>query len=171
MGKCQQKGNFNLITTISLTIHHCGIAYNKPYFQPNILLKYCFQSLLDMAVILRQTENYDFGECKSSNPPPDVIPVQYSAGKAFTTGSNSPGKQRHRVICMVQCSNTVIYSLQEGSSGHPSSPEQFFADLGKKMQEVRYCHRSRNYSRGRLINMFLTVKLVYDVKLKLVQNV
>ena len=23
-----------------------------------------------MAVILRQTENYDYGECKSSNPPP-----------------------------------------------------------------------------------------------------
>ena len=39
------------------------------------------------------------------------------------------------------------------------------------MQEVWYCHRSRNYSRGRLINMFLTVKLVYYVKLKHVQNV
>ena len=52
------------------------------------------------------------GECKSSNPPPpDVVTVQYSAGKEFTTGSNLPGKRRHRVIFMVQFSNTVIYSL------------------------------------------------------------
>ena len=61
MGKCQEKGNFNLITTISLTIRHCCIACNTPYFPSNILQDYCFQFLMGMAVILRQTENYVYG--------------------------------------------------------------------------------------------------------------
>ena len=78
MGQCQQKGNFNLVTTISLTIRHCGVAYNTPYFPSNSLQNCCFQFLMGMAVILRQTENYDYWE--------------YSAGKEFTTGSNFPRK-------------------------------------------------------------------------------
>lgn len=49
-------------------------------------------------------------------------------------------------------------SRKEGSSGHPSSPEQFFADLGKKMQEMQnYLHcnqcdgKHRRYSTDRFV--------------------
>ena len=87
-----------LFAIVALPIMHL-----IPTPAPNILQNYCFLFLVGMAV----------GNAKVATPPPppDVIPVQYNAGKEFTTGSYLPGKRRHRLIFMVRFSNTVVYSL------------------------------------------------------------